>query len=205
MKNMRTRVDQFAEFIRLLISDTARLTDTMLRDLTQIHGIEIGMADTEAWEAQPSQHRQDRESALRILELHTPGAIYLASAALEILKAFVGEAKDAFSAPDIAAQLAMMLNRVLEPLAGPSCQNLSVRHPDKYRWDPKAMLGDVINFYLLLSEEDAFGQAMAADREGCQTDLFDRACHIVRRRSIWSDTEVEKLVAFLKGRAEDED
>lgn len=197
MNSMRARADKLTEFVNLLISDTARLMDTMLSGLTQIHGIEQEMADTAAWETQPSQYRHDRESALRTLELHTPRDIYLAGSALEVLKAFVGETKESFLAPSIAQRLAAMLNRILEPLAGPSCQNLTIHHPDKYQWDPKVMLGDVIDVYLILSEEDTFGRAVAADRQGYQKELFERACAIAKRRCIRSSAEVEKMVAFV--------
>ncbi|EPS96692.1 hypothetical protein FOMPIDRAFT_56005 [Fomitopsis schrenkii] len=194
---MRASAEPLSRFINLLILDTTNLMDTMVSDLAQIHGMEQAMADTEGWNAQPPQDRHDRESALLTFQLQTPRDVHLAGSALEVLSVFTGEIKEPFLSPDIAERIAAMLNHILDALVCPACQNLAVRDPEKYQWDPKATLGTVIEVYLNLSAEGQFVRAVAADRENHRKELFERAYGIAKARHIRSDAELEAWLVFV--------
>ncbi|EPS96681.1 hypothetical protein FOMPIDRAFT_1129915 [Fomitopsis schrenkii] len=194
---MRASAETLSRFINVLILDTTNLMNTMLSDLAQIHGIEQAMADTEGWNAQPPQDRHDRESALLTFQLHTPRDVHLAGSALEVLSALTREIKEPFLSPEIAERLAAMLNHILDALVGPACQNLAVHDPEKYRWDPKATLGTVIEVYLNLSAEGQFVRAVAADRENYRKELFERTYGIGKRRHIRGDAELEAWLVFV--------
>ena len=59
-------------------------------------------------------------------------------------------------------RLAAMLNFNLQQLCGPKCNNLKVKHPDKYGWQPKKLLNQLTDIYLHL-DCDSFAQAIAND------------------------------------------
>lgn len=195
--NMRASAETLSHFVNLLIIDTTNLMDAMVGGLAQVHALQQAMVDTEGWNAQPPQDRHDRENALSTLQLHMHHDVRLANHALEVLIAFTGEIKEPFLAPDIAERLAAMLNHILDSLAGPTCQNLSVRDPEKYQWNPKATLGSVVDVYFNLSGEDQFVRAVAADRESYRKELFERVYGIAKRRHIRSDAVLEALLVFV--------
>ena len=56
-----------------------------------------------------------------------------------------------------------MLNFNLQQLCGPKCNNLKVRNPEKYGWEPKKLLNQLTDIYLHLDKSDKFAQAVAND------------------------------------------
>ena len=63
---------------------------------------------------------------------------------------------------ELADRLAAMLNFNLQQLCGPKCNNLKVRNPEKYGWEPKRLLNQLTDLYLHL-DCDEFAQAIAND------------------------------------------
>ncbi|EPT05311.1 hypothetical protein FOMPIDRAFT_1045367 [Fomitopsis schrenkii] len=196
-KETRTNMDKFVRFVNLMINDVTYLMDESLSDLAKIHEIQQEMADAEAWNAQSQQYRRERESALRTLERHTSGYVQLGRSTVQMLKAFTGETKEPFMVPEIVDRLAAMLDYNLDALAGPKCQNLTVKDPEKYKFEPKALLSDIIDVYLNLSDQGEFVRAVAADGRSYRKELFERTAGIAKKRVIKSDTEVEKLLMFV--------
>ena len=196
-KETRTNMDKFVRFVNLMINDVTYLMDESLSDLAKIHEIQQEMTDVETWNAQPQQYRRERESALRTLERHTSGYVQLGRSTVQMLKAFTGETKEPFMVPEIVDRLAAMLDYNLDALAGPKCQNLLVKNPEKYKFEPKALLSDIIDVYLNLSDQGEFVRAVAADGRSYRKELFERAAGIAKKRLIKSETEVEKLLMFV--------
>ncbi|KAH9936359.1 ubiquitin elongating factor core-domain-containing protein [Fomitopsis serialis] len=196
-KETRTNMEKFVRFVNLMINDVTYLMDESLSDLAKIHEIQTEMEDTETFNAQPAQHRRERESALRTLERHTSGYVQLGRSTVEMLKAFTGEVKEPFMVPEIVDRLAAMLDYNLDALAGPRCQNLVVKNPEKYKFNPKQLLSDIIDVYLNLSDQGEFVRAVAADGRSYRKELFERTAGIAKRRVLKSDTEIEKLLMFV--------
>jgi len=59
--------------------------------------------------------------------------------------------------------LAAMLNFNLQQLCGPKCNNLKVRSPEKYNWEPKKLLDQMTGIYLNLYRSPQFPFAIASD------------------------------------------
>ncbi|KAH9841644.1 ubiquitin elongating factor core-domain-containing protein [Rhodofomes roseus] len=196
-KETRTNMDKFVRFVNLMINDVTYLMDESLSDLAKIHEIQTEMEDTETFNSKPAQYRRERESALRTLERHTSGYVQLGRSTVEMLKAFTGETKEPFMVPEIVDRLAAMLDYNLDALAGPRCQNLVVKNPEKYKFNPKQLLSDIIDVYLNLSDQGEFVRAVAADGRSYRKELFERTAGIAKRRVLKSDTEIEKLLLFV--------
>ncbi|KIL63235.1 hypothetical protein M378DRAFT_79950 [Amanita muscaria Koide BX008] len=187
------KVDQFVRFINLMINDVTYLMDESLSELTQIHNIQTEMDDKDAWNAQPQEYRRERENTLRSLERHASGYITLGRSTVEMLKMFTAEIKAPFMVPEIVDRLAAMLDYNLVALAGPKYQELKVREPEKLRFNPKALLADLLQVFANLGEQPEFIQGMARDGRSYSKDLFDRASEIALRARIKSEKEIEQL------------
>lgn len=99
--------------------------------------------------------------------------------------------------PEIVDRLAAMLDYNLEALVGPKCDELKVKNPEKYKFNPRQLLSDIIQVYLNLSDQGEFARAVAADGRSYRKELFERAAGIADRRSLKSPTEIEKLLLFV--------
>lgn len=97
---------------------------------------------------------------------------------------------------ELVDRLSSMLNFNLHQLCGPKCNDLKVRNPAKYGWEPRRLLGQIFDIYLHL-DCDRFAQALAADERSFQKHLFDDAANRIERLSIRSAIEVEKFRGLI--------
>jgi ubiquitin conjugation factor E4 B len=190
-------MEKFVRFVNLMINDVTYLMDESLSDLSKIHEIQQEMRDTETWSRQDQQHRREREGTLRGLERQTPIYTQLTNSTVVLLKMFTAEAKEPFMAPEIVDRLAAMLDYNLEALAGPRCGDLKVANPEKYKFDPKTLLSDILQVFLNLSEQGEFVRAVASDGRSYRRELFENAARIARKTAVKSDVEIEKLRLFV--------
>jgi len=204
-------VDNFVRFVNLMINDVTYLMDESLSELAQIHSIETEMEKAEEWASKSPQYRREREGTLRSLERHASGYITLGRSTVDLLKVFTAETKSPFMMPEIVGKLGAMLDYNLEALAGPKCRDLKVKNPEKYKFDPRALLSDIVQVFLNLSDEEEFVRAVAEDGRSYKKELFDGTVDILKKRALKTDDEIAKLLAFvqkveiLKATLEEED
>lgn len=188
-------MEKFVRFANLLMNDCTYLLDESLSKLTEIHNIQIEMA-SEEWVTRTPQEKKDKMKALQSLEHQASSYITLGKSTVGLLKDFTAQAKAPFMAPEIIDRLAAMLNYNLDALVGPKCLNLKVENMEKYRFEPKQLLRDIITIYLNLSDQPEFVRAMASEGRSYRKELFERAAAIATKRSLKSSTEVEQLLLF---------
>ncbi|KDQ62323.1 hypothetical protein JAAARDRAFT_149126 [Jaapia argillacea MUCL 33604] len=196
-RESKTNIEKFVRFVNLMINDVTYLMDESLSELSQIHNIQMEMADRAAWEAKPAQHRREREGTLRSLERHASGYATLGKSTVDLLKIFTAEAKVPFMMPEIVGRLAAMLDYNLEALAGPRKNDLKVKDPEKYRFDPQKLLSDIVQVYLNLSDQGDFVRAVAEDERSYRKSLFESAAGLCRRLHLKTDDEIELLRLFV--------
>ncbi|KAF7298968.1 U-box domain-containing protein [Mycena indigotica] len=190
-------VDKFVKFVNLMINDVTYLMDESLSDLAQIHTIQRERDDGATWNAQPQQQRRERENTLRTLERHASGYISLGRSTVELLKVFTSETKGPFMMPEIVNRLAAMLDYNLQALVGPKYGDLAVRDKEKLKFDPRALLSDIIQVFLNLSDREEFVDAVASDGRSYSAELFEQAATIAVRRSLKTEGEIAQLRAFI--------
>jgi ubiquitin conjugation factor E4 B len=190
-------VEKFVRFVNLMINDVTYLMDESLSELTQIHNLQTEMENTEVWNSKPADYRRERENTLRQLEQQASSYTTLGKSTVALLKDFTAEAKAPFMMPEIVDRLAAMLDYNLDALAGPRCQDLIVKDANKLKFNPKALLSDILQVFLNLCDEGEFVRAVAADGRSYRKELFERAAGIAIKRSLKSETEIEKLRLFV--------
>ena len=184
-------------FVNLMINDVTCLMDESLNDLTQINSIEAEMRNTLVWASKSPEYKRDREDALRSLELHATGYIDLGRLTVDLLKVFTAKTKRPFMMPEVVGKLGTMLDYNLKALTGPQYQDLKVKNPERYKFDPRTLLSDIVQVFLNLSDEEAFVRAVAED-EGFNMQLFTGAGLILSRRALKTSAEIAKFLAFAR-------
>ena len=190
-------MDKFVRFVNLMINDVTYLMDESLSEMTKIHEIQVEMEDP-AYASKPPEYRREREQTLRMLERHASGYTQLGNSTVSLLKQFTAETKGPFMVPEIVDKLAAMLDYNLDALVGPKCAELKVKNAEKYKFNPKQLLGDILQVYLNLSDQGEFARAVAADGRSYRKELFERAAGVARKRVLKSDAEIEKLLLFVQ-------
>jgi len=185
----RINQDFFIRFVALLLNDVTFLLDESLSKLAEIHKLQNEL-NAEGIEAQT---RQEKEKQLSSAEHHATSYVSLANETISLVKLFTAAIPDAFVSPELVHRLAGMLDYNLEALVGPKCSNLKVTDPKKYRFEPRAMLSDIITIYLNLGTRPAFCQAVAMDGRSYSPKLFEGAYNILFSHALKSAEELEEL------------
>ncbi|KAG2134372.1 ubiquitin elongating factor core-domain-containing protein [Suillus cothurnatus] len=184
-------------FINLMINDVTYLMDESLSELTQIHNIQTEMRDQTAWNARPQQYRREREGTLRGLERHASGYTTLGRSTVGLLKDFTAETKGPFMMPEIVDKLAAMLDYNLDALVGPKCGELRVQDPEKYKFNPRQLLSDILQVYINLSDQEEFVRAVANDGRSYRKELFEAAMETARRVPLKTEAEIGVVRSFV--------
>ncbi|XP_055375638.1 ubiquitin conjugation factor E4 B [Condylostylus longicornis] len=187
---------QFVKFINMLMNDTTFLLDECLEYLKRIHQVQVLMMDTKEWSKLTSEQQQNRMSQLSQDERQCRSYLTLARETVEMFHYLTNDIKEPFMRSELVDRLSSMLNFNLQQLCGPKCNDLKVRNPAKYGWDPRRLLGQIFDIYLHL-DCDRFAQALAADERSFEKHLFDDAANRIERLGIRSTVEVEKFRALL--------
>lgn len=180
------------------MNDVTYLLDESLNDITQIHTIENEMLDQAAWALQPVRQREEREGTLRGLERQASMYARLGATTVDLLKLFTAETKAPFMMPEVVDRLAAMLDYNLSALAGPKCQELKVRNPERLGWEPRNLLRDIIDIFLNLSTQEEFVRAVANDGRSYSKELFERAARIATGRGIKTETDIAPFRIFIQ-------
>lgn len=181
----------------MMINDVTYLMDESLSELAQINNIQQEMANQAAWSALPLQQRREREGTLNSLERQATSYTQLGNSTVDMLKIFTAETKEPFMMPEIIDRLAAMLDYNLDALVGPRCNDLHVKNKEKYHFNPRQLLSDVVQVYLNLSDQDVFIRAVAGDGRSYRKGLFEHAAKICSKNSLKSPAEIEELMSFV--------
>ncbi|KAK9457598.1 ubiquitin elongating factor core-domain-containing protein [Dipodascopsis uninucleata] len=190
----KTRVDFFVRFVALLLNDVTYLLDESLSKLAEIHKLQGELAGKGGELSQ--QERTEREASLATSERQATSYMSLANETVSILKLFTKAVPLAFVTPEIVDRLAAMLDYNLDALVGPKCTGLKVKDPQKYQFNPKALLSDITDVYLNLSNHDIFVQAIARDGRSYRREIFTRAGSILTKYAVKSSKDIDSLQAF---------
>ncbi|KAI3636711.1 hypothetical protein MIR68_004978 [Amoeboaphelidium protococcarum] len=195
------RWDVFVRFVNLLMNDTTYLLDEGLGKLTQIHTLQLEMADP-AFGQLNDQQRAEKEKQMSDLERGAGSCIQLANETVHMLSYLTDGIYEPFLRPEVIDRLAAMLNYNLVILVGPKCTELKVQNPEKYSFKPRILLSEIIDIYLHLSREKTglkdFVQAVTRDGRSYNKMYFEKAAHILQSKAVKSMDEVGKLSKFVQ-------
>uniref|UniRef100_A0A0A9Z5W3 Ubiquitin conjugation factor E4 B n=1 Tax=Lygus hesperus TaxID=30085 RepID=A0A0A9Z5W3_LYGHE len=183
---------QFVKFINMLMNDTTFLLDESLESLKRIHEVQELQADQDKWSTLTTEQQQSRTRQLAADERQCRSYLTLAKETVDMFHYLTVKIKEPFMRPELVGRLSAMLNFNLQQLCGPKCKNLKVNLPDKYGWEPRRLVSQLVDIYLHLDCEK-FAAAIAADERSFKIELFEDAGSRLQRSLIKSTTEVQKF------------
>ena len=182
----RVNVDFFVRFVNLLLNDVTFVLDESLTAFGKIHNLQKELED-------PSLEagvRTERESALATSESQAKNYMQLTNETVAMLKLFTEALATSFTMPEIVQRLADMLDYNLDAMVGPKSSNLKVRQPDKYSFDPKHLLSELVDVYLNLRAKASFIEAVARDGRSYKPVNVEKATVILRKWALKSAEDI---------------
>lgn len=152
--------------------------------------------DTEAWQELGTEAQHTRLRQLSQDERQCRSYLTLAKETVDLFHHLTIDIKEPFLRPELIDRLCSMLNFNMKQLFGEKCNTLKVRKPAKYGWDPRRLLGQLVDIYLHLNC-DEFAAAIAADERSFDKVFFDEAADRIERLRIRSAVEVESFRALF--------
>uniref|UniRef100_A0A182JGK6 Ubiquitin conjugation factor E4 B n=1 Tax=Anopheles atroparvus TaxID=41427 RepID=A0A182JGK6_ANOAO len=192
---------QFVKFVNFFLNDTTYLLDECLEYLKRIHETQVLMMDDAGWNALSQEAQQSRQRQLVQDERQCRSYLTLARETVDMFHYMTIDIKEPFLRPELIDRLSSMLNYNLHQLCGPKCNDLRVRHPHKYGWEPRRLLGQLIDIYLHLSC-DEFAAALAADERSFEKRFFEDAANRVERIAVRPQGDVDEFRRLIRKAAE---
>ncbi|XP_058062779.1 ubiquitin conjugation factor E4 B [Anopheles bellator] len=192
---------QFVKFVNFFLNDTTYLLDECLEYLKRIHETQVLTMDESAWNALTPEVQQNRQRQLAQDERQCRSYLTLARETVDMFHYMTKDIKEPFLRPELIDRLSSMLNYNLHQLCGPKCNDLRVRHPHKYGWEPRRLLGQLIDIYLHLAC-DEFAAALAGDERSFEKHFFEDAAKRVERIGIRTRGQVDEFRKLIEKAAE---
>ncbi|EDW03718.1 ubiquitin conjugation factor E4 B [Drosophila grimshawi] len=189
--------NQFVKFVNMLMNDTTFLLDECLENLKRIHLTQQLMSDVQNWSGMSAEQQQSRLTQLATDERQCRSYLTLARETVDLFHYLTSDIKEPFMRAELVDRLSSMLNFNLKQLAGPKCNDLKVKNPTKYGWEPRSLLAQIFDIYLHL-DCDRFAQALAADERSFDVHICNEAASRIKRLALRSGVEVERFKALTQ-------
>ena len=201
---IRKNLDFFVRFVNLLLNDVTFVLDESLTAFGKIHKLQIELED----QSLEATVRTEKEEQLASSENMARNYMQLTNETVSMLKLFTEALEDSFTMPEIVQRLADMLDYNLDAMVGDKSNNLKVQHPEKYGFQPRVLLSEIVDVYLNLGERKSFIEAVARDGRSYKPVNFEKASFILSK---WGLKSSEELTAwnglgekFKRAKEEDE-
>merc|ERR1719238_1913982 len=101
-----------------------------------------------------------------------------------------------FMLPQLAPRISEMLNHFLVELVGPRCSTLKVREPEKYNFNPKQLLHEIVTIILHFAPFPEFELAMVRDERSFDAGNLRKAVRVLGRSTTDLSVRPEHLQAL---------
>ncbi|KAJ0124691.1 ubiquitin elongating factor core [Diaporthe amygdali] len=186
-RQSRTDRQFFVRFVNLLLNDATYVMDEALSKFPKIHELQKELRENQTLS---QEDRQKKEEELHTVEGQATSYMQLANETIAMMKLFTNALSESFTMPEIVARLAGMLDYNLDTLVSPKSQNLKVDNPDKYHFNAKTLLPDLVDIFLNLANAQSFVEAVAADGRSYKAATFDRASDIMTKKALKAPEEL---------------
>ncbi|KAL1284439.1 Ubiquitin conjugation factor [Trichinella pseudospiralis] len=182
----------FIRFVNMLINDTTFLLDESLEGLKRLNEAQRIMDDMTQWNTVQEEERERILSQMQQDERVVRSSLQLAHVIVDMFDFMTEDIKEPFLSAELGDRLAAMLNFNLAQLCGPKCRHLRVKNPQRFNWDPRALLDQLTQIYLHL-DNDKFAAAIANDERSYSKQLFEDVVGRIVRHKIKAVSQVEQF------------
>ncbi|OWB58266.1 hypothetical protein B5S28_g4275 [[Candida] boidinii] len=193
----------FIRVIARMLNDTTFLLDESLTQLHTIGSIQREL-ENRSKNLPDSMEETDEELNTKLsgAERQASSYVQLSNKTIHLFNLFTNEAPKSFVIVEIVDRLAGMLNYNLVALVGPKYNELKVKNPKNYSFDPPELLYQLCSIFINLSGEIEFVNAVARDTRSFNFDCFKRAINVLYKCGKIDLSFDEKLTKFSENAKE---
>ncbi|GMM46732.1 ubiquitin-ubiquitin ligase [Pichia kluyveri] len=190
----------FIRFVARMLNDTTYLLDESLNHLHTIHNCQKELnLRSRGVKTDNEESDEDINKKLQESERMAKSFVQLSNKTILLFNLFTKETPKSFTIVEIVDRLAGMLNYNLVVLVGPRYNELKVKDPEKYQFDPKELLFQLCSIFINLSQCEEFIRAVARDLRSFNVDNIYKAINILKKSFKIPDSLFEgQLVEFAK-------
>ncbi len=175
------------------MNDATYVLDEALGKFPKIQALQEALNDPTL----SQQDKEKKEDELRTNEDQATSYMQLANETVAMMKLFTDALSESFTMPEIVQRLAGMLDYNLEVLTINS-RNLKVDNPEKYHFNPRTLLPEIVDIYLNLGSSQAFIEAVAADGRSYKPETFAATTRILRGKLLKGNEEIVAWEALCR-------
>ncbi|CAD5121237.1 DgyrCDS9770 [Dimorphilus gyrociliatus] len=186
---------QFVRFINMLMNDTTFLLDESMDSLKLIRELQdLIDSNSDEWKKMNREQRNQKIRQLSQEERQCKSYLTLAGQTVDMFHYLTEVIVEPFLNEVVVDRLVTMLDFNLKQLCGSKCNNLKVKEPEKYGWNPKQLLSDLIDIYLHLdTKNDKLATAIAKDERSYSKELFDDAVKRMTKHVIKPASDIQRF------------
>jgi ubiquitin conjugation factor E4 B len=190
LKEAKVNLEFFVRFVNFLLNDVTFVLDESFTSFHAIYDLskELSISGTML----DQQQRQEKEEALEAAKGKAKSYMQLTNETVSMLKLFTEALSDAFTMPEVVQRLADMLDYNLDAMVGPKSSSLKVENLQEYNFNPKALLSEIVDVYLNLSDKENFILAVARDGRSYKPSNFIAAGTILRKFVLKAPEELRR-------------
>lgn len=195
-REAKLNMDFFVRFVNLLLNDVTFVLDESFTSFLTISELqrELSTSGTTMEETQ----RKEKEEALSQAQGKAKSYMQLTNETVGMLKLFTEALGDSFTMPEIVQRLADMLDYNLDAMVGPRSSDLKVQNLQEYNFDPKTLLGEILDVYINLMDKENFILAVARDGRSYKPANFEAASNVMRKFTLKAPEEMAKWETLKK-------
>eukprot|EP00744_Colponema_vietnamica_P008212 GILI01011738.1.p1 GENE.GILI01011738.1~~GILI01011738.1.p1 ORF type:complete len:723 (-),score=177.10 GILI01011738.1:197-2203(-) len=187
---------RFLQFSNLILNDMTYLLDEAFSKLTDICHYQQKAAEG-TLEPLGSPQRTEMDNLHATNERVTMATLQLGTSTIHLFTVLSSGIVEPLMRVEIVDRLAATLNYCIYKLAGPKGRELKVANPEKYHFNPRLLLADLLSIYLNLSRDERFLTAIASDSRSYNDEVLRKAVMIASRERLIADDTVKKLLAIF--------
>lgn len=187
----------FIQFINFILNDISFLLDEAMMKLVDIHTYQIELEDGTISRL-TAEEQKARADSFRKTESMCQAYAQLGGETLNMLAYLTKPIQEPFLQDEVIDHFAAMLNYNLVHLAGPKCRDLKVKEPEKYHFQPRVWLGNLIKVFLNMAPKQKFLQALARDGRSFQPETFMKAAALIGRLGLGSEQDIATFIQMIE-------
>lgn len=189
-------LDFFVRFVNLLLNDVTYVLDESFSAFITIHDTQVELLRNGST-MEPAV-REEKEQQLAAAQRNAKSYMQLTNETVAMLKLFTEALADSFTMPEIVQRLADMLDYNLDAMVGTKSSSLRVDNLQEYGFNPRALLSEIVDVYLNLTDKDNFVVAVARDGRSYKPSNFEKAAEILRKWALKSPEDLDKWETLQK-------
>ncbi|KAK3647895.1 Ubiquitin conjugation factor E4 [Elasticomyces elasticus] len=181
----------------MIVNDVTFVLDESLSSFAKIHELTNELRGAE-FAAMNDEEKKERTELLESEKGKAKSYMQLTRESMDTLILFTETLANAFTMPEVVSRLAAMLDYNLDIMVGDKRTNLRIENAAEYKFDPRALLQDIIKVFINLRRKQNFIQAIVHDGRSYKQHNFDKALELMKSKMIMSPEEIRAWEELAK-------